>query len=63
MFYETEETRQVEIKSLIFELHGLTNYLIQDHEGEQDKTEVQKLWGVTENLIIIILKLIEYLQK
>lgn len=42
--YSTFELEQIKLKKLMFELAGISNYLMQDYENDSELTEFQQLW-------------------
>ena len=56
--YSTYELGQLKIKKLLFELAGISNYLMQDHEDESDKTDTQKLWKILTETIDFLMEFV-----
>ena len=49
--YSTSELEQIKIKKLMFELAGISNYLMQDYEDDSGLTDFQQLWKVLSETI------------
>jgi len=49
--YSTYDLEQIKIKKLMFELKGISNYLMQDYENDSELTDFQQLWkALTETI-------------
>lgn len=55
--YSIFDLEQIRIKKMMFELHGISNYLMQDYENDNELTEFQQSWKVLHDMVDFLMKL------